>query len=1026
MPRRILGQDFAPTTARTIQEVGTEVGKQQNFLRTGLEFAERTGEGITQSALAGVQATRELAGTAATIAAQNQQRLAQGGGVGGLLGGLSDLLEGYTDFEKNRIEAALKKQETQGKRELVFATQEMESLISGGDEMMRQQGPKNLEAQGLKVLGKYPNIAPTDIVPLTKTLYGKIESYRKAQSKKLADNVEAAAKFKQEVRIADINNRASGLFQQIQDNPNLFVDKLRELDNFFKTVQEENPNLKVNEVAEIEAALYTEFLGRVQEGTEAHNAMLAKRNNLNRFALGYAQIMQNPEMGALEKTVAINNLALETDVTEAYKKAIINVPSLIEQQTEALKLQNEYDAAKNTAYEQQQASAELDEAQQIQIAYAFALDPISVETTINSTPLKFNTNYQIGLAAGKAIIDYYELKAQTDVKVNQIEQQMLVYEQRMNAFIGGQGTKSDLTAIQELSRILRNDGLDASQSTQVNNEIQTKSTDALFGTDTAERVKAQEEWRLLRDKIIQTYKNAITQYKSQLESVKAPLGKYKLPPKLDEFRYQLATQDVENLLDQGKKVMNAVPRDQGVGTGTSVNFNNGGVNKFVIMRSPRNGQNMVLPFAAGTKNLRVSGQLGDTRSHGPHAGLDIAASMGTPLISPIKGKVEQVRSVATAPRMGNYIDIRDDATGVVYRYGHLQEVPPLKAGDLIGVGDPVGKVGNTGVGTGPHLHMEIRRTGDPVNHKGYYGHGGATDPEDWLAQLYRNAQRKSDPPPGDNLELLRKDPGLETDTTTSQDHVVGATDLVMPGIGNLKDNKIVQGMSLKQAREIINEATPYVPKLAPYDKNGWGTSDNKGSYGYAFMERNQDFKNKLNSLANELEIPGYWLADVIAYENGFNYKQSDLGADFFGIANLSMHQITELAEADFRTYMNGTPTEQLAVVGDYIKYNVDKYGAINNLGDLTAMFYAGEWGYKEYKEKGIDAFGKGRDGNNMTFQTYLEKIGAGAKRKYKIPGRNANLSFMSPIHTEYHEQCSICRAMRNSNSEIVPHHGLIA
>lgn len=1026
MPRRILGQDFAPTTARTIQEVGTEVGKQQNFLRTGLDFAERTGEGITQSALAGVQATRELANTAATIAAQNQQRLAQGGGVGGILGGLSDLLEGYTDFERARIETALKRQKTQGKRELVFATQEMQALLSDGDEMMPQQGAKNLEAQGLKVIGKYPNISPTDIVPLTKDLYSKIETYRKAQSKKRADNIEAAAKFKQEVRIADINNRASGILQQIQDNPNLFVDKLRELDNLFKTVQEENPDLGVHQVAEIEAELYTEFLGRVQQGTDAHNAMVAKRNNLNRFALGFAQIQQNPEMGPLEKTVAINNLALETGVTEAYKKAVINVPSLIEQQTEALKLQNEYDAAKRTAYEQQQANAELDEALQIQVAYAYALDPISVETTINSSPLKNNVNYQIGLRSGQAIIDYYELKAQTDVKVNQIEQQMLVYEQRMNAFIGGQGTKADLTAIQELSRIMRGDGLNARQSTQINNEIQEKPTDALFGTDQAERLKAQEEWRLLKKQVIATYKDAITQYKSQLESAKRGLEKYKLPPKLDEFRYQLATQDVLNKLDQGRKVMDSVPREQGVGTGTSINFNNGDVNKFVIMRSPRNGQNMVLPFAAGTKNLRVSGQHGDPRSHGPHAGLDIAADMGTPLISPVKGKVVQVRSVATAPRMGNYIDIRDDATGAVYRYGHLQEVPPLKAGDVIGVGDPVGKVGNTGVGTGPHLHMEIRRTGDPVNHKGYYGHAGATDPEAWLTQLYRNSQRKSDQPPGDNLELLRKDLGLETDTNTSQDHVVGATDLVMPGIGNLKDNKIVQGMSLKQAREIINEATPYIHKLAPYDKNGWGTSDNTGSYGHAYMERNTDFRDKLNSLANELEIPGYWLADVIAYENGFNHKQSDLGADFFGIANLSMHQITELAEADFQDYINGTPTEQLAVVGDYIKYNVDKYGAINNLGDLTAMFFAGEWGYREYKEKGVDAFGTGRDGNNMTFQTYLEKIGAGTKRKYKIPGRNANLSFMSPIHTEYHEQCSICRAMRNSDSEIVPHHGLIA
>ena len=690
---------------------------------------------------------------------------------------------------------------------------------------------------------------------------------------------------------------------------------------------------------------------------------------------------------------------------------------------EALKLQNEYNAVKETAFEQQHAAAELDEALQIQIAYAYALDPISVETTIESSPLRLNKNYQIGLKNGQAILDYYDLQVKTDLKVNQITQDMKVYLQRMNAFIGGQGTKADLTALSELSRIMRGDALDGTRASQAHNEVQTKSTDALFGTNQQEREKAQAEWRTLKKEIEATYKDAITQYKRQLASVKAGLGKFDLPPTLDKFRYQKATQDVQNALDAGTQIMNAIPRNQGVGTGTSINFNNGDVNKFLTMKSSRTGGNMILPFAAGTKNIKITDQHGtwrpQTQSH--HAGLDIGAPMGTPIISPVKGTVTRIKNQGEGVGYGIYIDITDYATGTIYRYGHLQEFPPLKVNDVVGVGDPIGKVGSTGRSSGPHLDLSIRR--DPTRP---FGFKGSTDPEAWLTQLYRGAQQKSDPPPGDNLELLRKDPGLESSIKSSQDHVVGATDLVMPGIGNLKDNQIVAGKTITPAKEKLNEATPYVPKLAPYDKNGWGTSDNKGSYGYAFLERNPDFRDKLNSIANELNIPGYWLVDVLAYENGFNHKQSDLGADFFGIANLSMHQIENLAEADFEVYALGSPTEQLAVVGDYIKYNVDKYGAINNLGDLASMFFSGEWGYSQHKEKGITAFGSERDGNNMTFQTYLEKIGAGTKRKYKIPGRNAHLSFMNPIHTEYHEQCSICRAMRNSNSEIVPHHGLIA
>lgn len=93
-----------------------------------------------------------------------------------------------------------------------------------------------------------------------------------------------------------------------------------------------------------------------------------------------------------------------------------------------------------------------------------------------------------------------------------------------------------------------------------------------------------------------------------------------------------------------------------------------------------------------------------------HDGMDFGLSHGTDLHCPAAGKV------AFAGVLGGYGNavIIDHGQGWMTKYGHLSEIT-VKPGDKINKNDLLGKVGSTGVSTGPHLHLEVLRDGVPVD-----------------------------------------------------------------------------------------------------------------------------------------------------------------------------------------------------------------------------------------------------------------------------------------------------------------------
>lgn len=92
-----------------------------------------------------------------------------------------------------------------------------------------------------------------------------------------------------------------------------------------------------------------------------------------------------------------------------------------------------------------------------------------------------------------------------------------------------------------------------------------------------------------------------------------------------------------------------------------------------------------------------------------HAGVDFGAASGTPVVAAAGGHVHE------AEDMGGYglaivIEHLDGSFQTLY--GHLSEIL-VYPGMAIQAGQIIGKVGSTGLSTGPHLHFEVRqRQGD--------------------------------------------------------------------------------------------------------------------------------------------------------------------------------------------------------------------------------------------------------------------------------------------------------------------------
>src|SRR6266540_3445051 len=94
----------------------------------------------------------------------------------------------------------------------------------------------------------------------------------------------------------------------------------------------------------------------------------------------------------------------------------------------------------------------------------------------------------------------------------------------------------------------------------------------------------------------------------------------------------------------------------------------------------------------------------------PHEGIDVSAPMGAPIEAPAAGVVTEVKWV---DGYGNMLTV-DHGYGLVTRYAHCSKILVVR-GQRVKRGQPIAKVGSTGLSTGPHLHYEVWVNGRPAD-----------------------------------------------------------------------------------------------------------------------------------------------------------------------------------------------------------------------------------------------------------------------------------------------------------------------
>ncbi len=419
------------------------------------------------------------------------------------------------------------------------------------------------------------------------------------------------------------------------------------------------------------------------------------------------------------------------------------------------------------------------------------------------------------------------------------------------------------------------------------------------------------------------------------------------------------------------------------------------------------GNNIILPFKKPGHYAVTSGLSGSESAKGRvgHNGTDFGIPAGTELIALVDGEI--IEGNPDPNGYGWYLTVKGD-DGLFYRYAHLSKKiakngQRVTAGEIIALSG--GTPGTQGAGrtTGDHLHFEIRNS---------YSYGGKDilNPETVLRERYQKLKTNK-PQQQPRRNNIPDYDDVYSNLTPEEQYLLDNGGRVYKNNLELRDGKVIP---LKQA---FNEAKPIEQSMASISKKDYKPKKDS-NYGYKVLAQDDSFRRELHNVANRLDIPAVWLADLMQFESGMNPAiQNSIGAT--GLIQFIPATARGLGTTT-AALKRMTRTQQLKYVEKFLK----EYGQINTLPELVAAVFGGPALLNKLRKNPQAAYNT--PDMNVKMSTYLKRLGSAVGRQYEIPGVTDLQSQAGHYHTSYEPGCSICAKLQDTGSTIVPHKAPVA